>query len=110
MLLESSVGKECEEGVISPHAPLERGRGLLHTPRGQLLCQGLRGKAQGTEILESGEGVILSTPLDVQIAGVGRGRYPPGSVSPAQSLREGALEAQLLLPASPSCASRRQLP
>lgn len=107
MLLESSGGDECEEGVMI--LPLEGGRGLLYTACGQLLCQGLRGKAQGTEIPESGEGV-LSTPLDVQIVGVGRRRYPLGSVSPAQSLREGALEAQLLLPASPSCASRRQLP
>lgn len=78
------------------------------TPCGQPLCQGLVGKAQGTEISESGDGVNLYCPRCPKRGG--GEKYPPGSVSPAQSLREDALEAQLRLPASPRSASSRQLP
>lgn len=84
----------------------------MHTPSGQSLCQGPRGKAQGTEIPESGEEVNLHSPRCPNSEGeeVGRRKDPLGSVSLAQSLRAGALEAWLPLPASPSCASRRHLP
>lgn len=95
-------GKWCEEGVMITHTPLLREASLFRSV-GPATVPGPERQGTKQRFWSLGK-ELISTPPDVQGE---EGNSPWLSVS-WQSLRESALEAQFLLPASLSCASSSQ--